>query len=102
MSTLTASATDGIDPIRAAHISARIDRLPAVATLWRLVALLSIGGFFELYDLFQTAYISPGLISDGIFHTGSEGVFGLLYMRRLQSSSNTSTCCSRKVTSASR
>lgn len=76
MSTLTASATDGIDPIRAAHISARIDRLPAVATLWRLVALLSIGGFFELYDLFQTAYISPGLISDGIFHTGSEGVFG--------------------------
>ena len=57
-------------------ISARIDRLPAVATVWRLVALLSIGGFFELYDLFQTAYISPGLISDGIFHTGSEGVFG--------------------------
>lgn len=68
--------TDGIDPIRAAHISARIDRLPAVATVWRMVALLSIGGFFELYDLFQTAYISPGLISDGIFHTGSEGVFG--------------------------
>ena len=62
MSTLTASATDGIDPIRAAHISARIDRLPAVATLWRLVALLSIGGFFELYDLFQTAYVIPGLV----------------------------------------
>ena len=54
------STADGIDPIRAAHISARIDRLPAVATVWRLVALLSIGGFFELYDLFQTAYISPG------------------------------------------
>lgn len=70
------SLADGIDPIRAAHISARIDRLPAVATVWRLVALLSIGGFFELYDLFQTAYISPGLISDGIFHTGSQGVFG--------------------------
>ena len=70
------STADGIDPIRAAHISARIDRLPAVATVWRLVALLSIGGFFELYDLFQTAYISPGLISDGIFHTGSQGVFG--------------------------
>ncbi|MGY2401772.1 MFS transporter [Pseudomonas sp. SDO5271_S396] len=69
-------ATAGLDPVRAAHISARIDRLPAVVTVWRLVALLSIGGFFELYDLFQTAYISPGLISDGIFHTGSEGVFG--------------------------
>mgnify|MGYP003605202465 CR=1 FL=1 len=73
MPTLAACVSD---PTRAAHISARIDRLPAVATIWRLVALLSIGGFFELYDLFQTAYISPGLISDGIFHTGSEGVFG--------------------------
>ncbi|AZE50585.1 putative MFS-type transporter [Pseudomonas chlororaphis] len=69
-------ATDGLDPVRAADISARIDRLPAVATVWRLVALLSIGGFFELYDLFQTAYISPGLIRDAIFATGSQGVFG--------------------------
>ena len=72
----TANGPDGIDPLRAAHISARIDRLPAVATLWKLVALLSIGGFFELYDLFQTAYISPGLIRDGLFATGNQGVFG--------------------------
>lgn len=71
-----AVATEGIDPVRAAYISARIDRLPAVATLWRLVALLSLGGFFELYDLFQTAYISPGLVRDGIFATGNLGVFG--------------------------
>jgi putative MFS transporter len=71
-----AAQRDGIDPIRAAQVSARIDRLPAVATIWRLVALLSIGGFFELYDLFQTAYISPGLIRDGIFATGNQGVFG--------------------------
>ncbi|OLF52693.1 MFS transporter [Pseudomonas chlororaphis] len=69
-------ATDGLDPLRAAEISARIDRLPAVASVWRLIALLSIGGFFELYDLFQTAYISPGLIRDGLFATGSGGVFG--------------------------
>ncbi|WP_263264202.1 MFS transporter [Pseudomonas sp. RIT-PI-S] len=64
-------------PHRAAGISARIDRLPSVATLWRLVALLSIGGFFELYDLFQTAYISPGLFDAGIFKKGADGAFGV-------------------------
>lgn len=61
----------------AASISARIDRLPSVATLWKLIALLSIGGFFELYDLFQTAYISPGLFDAGIFHKGDDGAFGV-------------------------
>ncbi|UFH51341.1 MFS transporter [Pseudomonas sp. KNUC1026] len=62
---------------RVAALSARIDRLPATPSLWRLVALLSIGGFFELYDLFQTAYISPGLIKAGIFATGAQGAFGV-------------------------
>ena len=73
----TPTATTNADSARAGMISARIDRLPAVATLWKLVALLSIGGFFELYDLFQTAYISPGLISAGIFATGAQGAFGV-------------------------
>ena len=79
MSAFSATSTVGavVDTQRAALVSARIDRLPAVATLWKLVALLSIGGFFELYDLFQTAYISPGLIKDGIFATGAQGVFGV-------------------------
>ncbi|WP_311969431.1 MFS transporter [Pseudomonas baltica] len=78
MTTLSPTAAlDTQDPVRASLISARIDRLPAVATIWRLVALLSIGGFFELYDLFQTAYISPGLIKEGIFATGAQGAFGL-------------------------
>ena len=30
-----------------------------------------------MYDLFQTAYLSPGLISSGIFHSGGKGLFGL-------------------------
>ena len=30
-----------------------------------------------MYDLFQTAYLSPGLISSGIFHAGGKGLFGL-------------------------
>ena len=60
-----------------AEITARIDRLPPCWTVWRLVVLLSLGAFFEMYDLFQTAYVSPGLISSGIFRVGAKGLFGL-------------------------
>jgi len=60
-----------------AEITARIDRLPPCWTVWRLVVLLSLGAFFEMYDLFQTAYVSPGLISSGIFREGAKGLFGL-------------------------
>lgn len=60
-----------------AEITARIDRLPSCWTVWRLVVLLSLGAFFEMYDLFQTAYVSPGLISSGIFRVGAKGLFGL-------------------------
>jgi MFS transporter, putative metabolite:H+ symporter len=60
-----------------AEITARIDRLPACRELWRLIVLLSLGGAFEMYDLFQTAYLSPGLIASGIFRAGAKGLFGL-------------------------
>ena len=63
--------------ITAADITARIDRLPRCWTVWRLVVLLSLGAFFEMYDLFQTAYLSPGLISSGIFRASGKGFFGL-------------------------
>ncbi|MBN3775807.1 MFS transporter, partial [Burkholderia sp. Se-20378] len=61
----------------AASLAARIDRLPATAGIWKLVLFLSIGGFFEVYDLFQMTYLPPGLIRDGIFHTGARGVLGM-------------------------
>jgi putative MFS transporter len=44
---------------------------------WKLVALLSLGGCFEIYNLALTATLSPGLIRSGIFHEGSRGLFGL-------------------------
>ena len=44
---------------------------------WKLVALLSLGGCFEIYNLALTATLSPGLIRSGIFHEGSLGLFGL-------------------------
>src|SRR5262249_25334676 len=61
----------------AAALSARLDRLPASRHIWRLVALLSLGGLFEIYELGMTASVSPGLIRSGVFHTGSAGLFGL-------------------------
>jgi putative MFS transporter len=64
-------------PSNAAQITARIDRLPACWEVWRLVILLSLGAVFEMYDLFQTAYLSPGLLSSGIFRAGEKGFFGL-------------------------
>jgi putative MFS transporter len=51
----------------AAEVGARLDRLPASRYLWGLVALLSLGGGFEMYELAMTASISPGLLRDGIF-----------------------------------
>jgi putative MFS transporter len=41
------------------------------------VILLSLGGLFEFYDLFLTAYLSPGLEAAGIFHKGARGLMGL-------------------------
>ena len=61
----------------AAEITGRIDRLPSSREVWRLIVLLSLGGFFEMYDLFQTAYLSPGLISSGVFRAVGKGLFGL-------------------------
>src|SRR6202165_445279 len=39
------------------EISRRLEGLPASSYLCRLVILLSLGGWFEVYDLFFTAYI---------------------------------------------
>jgi len=60
-----------------AALSARLDRLPGCWPVWRLVVLLSLGGCFEFYDLFLTAYLSPTLESVGIFRKGAAGLFGL-------------------------
>jgi putative MFS transporter len=50
----------------AASISARLDRLPATWSVWKLVIMLSLGSFFELYDLVLTGYVTPGLVKSGV------------------------------------
>ena len=61
----------------AASIAARLDRLPESKAVWRLIVLISLGGCFEYYDLFMTAYVAPGLIAAGVFHGDARGLFGL-------------------------
>jgi MFS transporter, putative metabolite:H+ symporter len=58
-------------------IAARLDRLPPSRYLWQLVLLLSIGAFFEIYDLLMTGYVSPGLFRSGAFVEGHGTLYGL-------------------------
>jgi putative MFS transporter len=58
------------------EISRRLESLPASSTMWRLVILLSLGGCFEIYDLFFTGYIAPGLTRSGLLTTTTQAFFG--------------------------
>ena len=45
--------------------------------VWSRVALISLGGFFEFYDLFFAGYIAPGLVRSGIL-SASSGIAGFV------------------------
>jgi MFS transporter, putative metabolite:H+ symporter len=61
----------------AVTVAARLDRLPASRHTRRLITLLSLGGWFEFYDLFLTAYVALGLFKAGIFKPTTTGLFDL-------------------------
>jgi MFS transporter, putative metabolite:H+ symporter len=58
-------------------VAARLDRLPPSRHTRRLITLLSLGGWFEFYDLFFTAYVALGLFKGGIFKPTTQGLFDL-------------------------
>jgi len=58
-------------------VAARLDRLPPSRYTRRLITLLSLGGWFEFYDLFFTAYVALGLFKAGIFKPTTQGLFDL-------------------------
>jgi putative MFS transporter len=58
-------------------LAVRMDRLPMSKGLWRLVGLISLGGAFEFYDLFITAYIAPGLVGEGLFTARASSFFAV-------------------------
>ena len=64
-------------PVSVSTISARLDRLPATRTIWKFVVLLSLGFFFELYDLLYSGYVAPGLIKSGILTPVARSLFGI-------------------------
>ena len=64
-------------PVFASEIAARLDRLPFSRTMWRLVTLIALGGVFELYDIFLSTYIAPGLVASGMFANSTVGLFGI-------------------------
>jgi MFS transporter, putative metabolite:H+ symporter len=61
----------------AVTVAARLDRLPASRHTRRLITLLSLGGWFEFYDLFFTAYVALGLFKADIFKPTTAGLFDL-------------------------
>ena len=63
-------------PAQKISVAARLDRLPDSRYIRRLVILLSLGGCFEFYDLFFTAYIAPALYQSGIFTPTTKSFFG--------------------------
>ncbi len=65
------------DTRAAAALSARMDRLPVTRNLWMLVLLISLGGFFEVYDLIFTGYIAPGMEKSGLLNATTDTFFGL-------------------------
>ena len=54
-------------------VAARLDRLSNSRSVRRLVVLLSLGGCFEFYNLFFTAYIAPALYASGILTPTTRG-----------------------------
>src|SRR5580692_12211147 len=61
----------------AVTVAARLDRLPPSRHTRWLVTLVSVGGWFEFYDLFFTAYVAIGLFKAGIFKPTTLGLFDL-------------------------
>jgi len=59
------------------NVAARLDRLPFTRSLWNLVVLISLGGAFELYDIFLATYITPGLVSSRLFTSTPSSFFAI-------------------------
>ncbi len=60
------------------NLEARLDGLPFAGPVFRSVLLIALGFGFEIYDLFLTAYVTPGLTKAGYFSEASLGAIAHL------------------------
>jgi MFS transporter, putative metabolite:H+ symporter len=61
--------------ISASGIAQCLDQLPVGRATLTRVALLSLGGFFEFYDMFLSGYIAPGLVHAHVLVLTTHGFF---------------------------
>lgn len=59
----------------AASLAHRLETLALTGGYWRRLSLVSMGGFFEFYDLFLAAYIVPGLVRSHLLATTTAAFF---------------------------
>lgn len=71
LGSIVARALSSCDNLVTVQASLQLDRQLA----WSHVVLISLGGFFEFYDLFFTGYIAPGLVRSGILTATTHGLF---------------------------
>lgn len=60
----------------AEQLTARLDRLPMTRTLWVMVILLTLGGFFDGYAIGLIGALGPGLFKANIFTPTTVSFFG--------------------------
>jgi putative MFS transporter len=57
------------------NAAGRLERLPVSRFHRRFVALVSLGGWFEFYDIFMVAYLGASLRASGFFDLAQLGLF---------------------------
>ena len=62
---MTTARSAGPDGAPRPSIAARVERLPLVRFHYRFIALISLGAFFDFFDIFMMAYIGAALQTSG-------------------------------------